>query len=202
MTTHTIGPALAFYLEHGRSRDLLWELGEGGRVPPEISAEDWQKFLDVMARASSQVVPWLEEAREQGIAALKRRADVIARSRKTAQDWYAWADLRIKPKRGLKGLSIGVEIGAYPEGEGDGSPPCYFSSYLIVAGGDGPRRDLHERLVKEGATEAKLGADWFGIDCISLGFFPVERDTDPNTVIQASTACFAQLDALWPRLFA
>jgi hypothetical protein len=201
--TNTIGPALAFYLRHGTTCNMLRELGGAeGRLPQGIAEDDWRKFLDVMERASKQIGPWLDSAREEGVGVLKERVDVSARSHTAARDWSTWATLKVKPNRGLKALHLCVSLDAYPESEGGNARPCVFIPSLAVDGGDPARRDLQERLVDSGLSGVAQGPDWFGSHTILLSVLPVTPESDMDALTRESTACFARLAEVWPRVFA
>ena len=176
-------PALAFYLQHAKDFDALCQLDE---PPKGVEARDWQKFLDVVDKASEQGAKIVIACRDGAVEAFSARFNPGEKTRPATakQDWVAYGQLREKKPKTLKSFYVGCGLSHDPAGR------VFLWPYVYAH--RSARTELLDRVNAARLSWALPKADWL-TDCVPLALIPIEPKSDLGEVTAACGKHFVEL---------
>jgi hypothetical protein len=192
-----IPPSLAVYLKHPADFWALVELDSEDKKPKGASDDDWEKFREVAARAGDCVGKLVVKGRDLGVEALHATHERAsgATLKFASKDWYAWADVKRKAKRGKGGyLNLGCALDHAPDGR------------VLLIPWVAPERSLSPddllgivKVVAPESTEASwLSEAWAGN--VALDCLPVTPASDLDVLLGQCGKLFTRLVEVADRL--
>jgi hypothetical protein len=177
-------PALAFYLKHPADFSALCYLED----KPDVNAEDWQKFLDVVDKACDQAADLVIACREEALKLFAARFNVASRMslKKVQEDWYAYGELTPKSAKSLK-----IYLGCALDADHAGVP---FLIPYLAPGRTESIADLRTRVRNVDSSLDLPTAEWLeGYTCVVLCLIPLTPHADLDEAVAACVKPFVKL---------